>query len=223
MITVSLADDHKLVREGIKVLLQSSGKFQIVSESNNGAELLQALETMESLPNLVIVDVSMPVMSGFDAVSNIRDKYPGLSCIALSLHDDFNTVFGMIDRGAKAYLLKDCSPEQMVNTALTVHYEGSCYNSFVVEKIMEYQKNSEKDTSKGLEDSFSEREIEFIKLCCSELTNKDIADRLNVSPRTVDGYRESVCLKAGVSSRIGIVLFAMDNGLYKPGDNKDLN
>lgn len=217
MIRVSLADDHKLIREGIKVLLEGSGKFQIISESSNGRELLETLESMPELPDLAVVDISMPVMNGVDTVRAIRDRWPALSCVALSLHDDFNIVFSMIDAGAKAYLLKDCSPEQMVGTLLTVHEKGASYSSFVVEKLMEYQKNSDQTEYKRMEDAFSEREIEFIKLCCSELTNKEIADKMNVSPRTVDGYRDAVCVKSGASNRIGIVLYAMDMGIYQPG------
>ena len=119
----------------------------------------------------------------------------------------------MIDAGARAYLLKDCSQDQMVNTLLTVHETGSFYNSFVVEKLMEYQKNSEQNELSNLDDAFSEREIEYIKLCCTELTNKEIADGMFLSTKTVSTYKTRLLLKLNARSLVDLIELAQRNGL----------
>lgn len=219
---VSITDDHALVREGIKLLLNSSGRYDVIIEASHGAELLQKLEAAKELPELAIVDVSMPVMDGYTTVAEVGRLYPDIACIALSLHDDYNTVFRMIDSGAKAYLLKDCEPDFMLETIDTVKKNGKCYSSFVVDKVMEYQKvEQEKSKAKiALPVELSPREIEFINKCCTELSYKEIASEMNVSPRTIDGYREALFEKTGARSRVGLVLFALENGLYKPAKRK---
>ncbi|MBS3913578.1 MAG: response regulator transcription factor [Bacteroidetes bacterium] len=220
MIRISLADDHKLIREGIRAMLESGGEFKIISESSNGRELIDCLELAENHPDMVVADISMPVMDGIQAVREISQKWPQIPCVALSLHDDFKNIFQMIDAGAKAYLLKDCSKDLMVATLKEVMEKGACYSSFVVEKLLEHQKNTKETAVKKMYDNLSDREKEYIRLSCTEYSNKEIADKMNVSPRTVDGYRDSVFLKSGAESRVGVVLFAIEIGLYVPGNWK---
>jgi DNA-binding NarL/FixJ family response regulator len=218
-IQVCIADDHNLVRDGIKKLLESSGKYEVTLDARNGLELLNGLADLKTAPQLALIDVSMPVMEGSETVREIQKLFPALACVALSHNDDFQNVFRMIDSGAKAYLLKDCEPEYLFETLEKVLKNGSFYDSFVMGKIMEHNKAQAPkiEVTKALLGMLNAKEIEFIKYCCSELTYKEIADRMNVSPKTVEGYRVTVFNKLQVGSRVGLVLFAIENSLYRPG------
>ncbi len=214
-----IADDHNLVRNGIKNLLESTGKYFVTLDARHGQELLDGLESMKELPQIALIDVSMPVMDGAETVKEMGIQFPNIPCIALSHNDDFFNVFRMIDSGARAYLLKDCSQEYMFETIEKVIDNGSHYDSFVMGRIMEHNKHREPELQiqKAVLDILSGKEIDFIKLCCSEDTYKEIADKMNVSPKTVEGYRVSAFQKLGVANRVGLVLFAIEHGLYGPG------
>jgi DNA-binding NarL/FixJ family response regulator len=219
-IKVALADDHQLVRHGIKLMVQSFESFEVVCDGSNGKELIENIDKLECLPDIALVDISMPIMDGFETIQYIVKHYQSIKCIALSVSTDYNTVFKVIDSGAKGYLPKDTTPEIMEKTMIEVITAGVSYGSFVVDKLLEYQKNREGESEflKNLPShaELSIREIEFIKYSCSELTYKEVAGLMHLSPRTVDGYRESVFKKCKLSSRIGILLFAMKAGLFTP-------
>ncbi len=218
-IKVCLADDHNLVRDGIKKLLESSGKYEVTVDARHGQELLDLLSNIDEIPSLGLIDVSMPVMEGGETVQELSKHYPQIKAIALSHNDDFENVFRMIDSGARAYLLKDCSPEYLFETLEKVLSDGNHYDSFVMSRIMEHnrQKPAEITPSKEIMGLLNSREIDFIKHCCSEDTYKEIADKMIVSPKTVEGYRVNVFQKTGATTRVGLVIFAMENGLYTPG------
>lgn len=215
-VQIAIADDHLLVRNGIMKIINELNDFIVSIDASHGQELLNKLENAKEIPDIAIIDISMPILDGFETVLQINKIFPSIKCIALSVHSDFNSVFRMIQYGAKAYLLKDCSPQQMEETLLKVYREGSYYNSFVVDSLMEYNRDSNEKRAKIVANTeeLTERELEFVKWCCSELTYKEIADRMSVSPRTVDGYREEVFDKLGLQSRVGIVLFAIKNSIY---------
>lgn len=215
-IPIALVDDHRLIRHGLRLVLENSGLFRVVMEAGNGKEFTDALAGAPLIPQLALVDLSMPVMNGEETIRHLGAHYPAITCIALSVHNDFESVFKMISSGAKAYLLKDCEPELMKETLLQVHTHGSFYDSFVVDSLMSYQQAGEKETIIPSLQQFSAREREFILHCCSEKAYKEIADLMNVSPRTVDGYRESVFSKLNLKTRTGIVLYAIRNHLYLP-------
>jgi DNA-binding NarL/FixJ family response regulator len=158
-------------------------------------------------------------MDGFETVRQLQMAYPKIKCIALSVNDDFVSVFKMINAGVKAYLLKDSQPDRIKEALLRVYQQGVYYDGFVVQKIMDFQtaaatKNPLEKSSVGHD--FSNREIDFIRYCCSELSYKEIAEKMGVSSRTVDGYRDSVFTKLGIKSRVSVVLYAVDSGIYMP-------
>jgi DNA-binding NarL/FixJ family response regulator len=213
--TIALADDHQLVRKGIRLLLEDIGKFKVIIEAGNGRELIDLIEEASALPELVLVDVNMPVMNGFDTVLELKEKFPELKMIALSVNDELHIIRDMIKAGANAYLFKDSSPEMFEKVLREVSEKGFYYSKSVVDSLIStekgpaMQRSSEQDQLQNL----SNREREFIKLCCSEMTYKEIADIMNVSQRTVDGYRESTFDKLNIKSRTGVVLFAFRSGL----------
>lgn len=224
-VKLALVDDHQLVRGGIKLLLEKITGFKVIIEASNGVEVLEKLASAKQLPQIVLIDVSMPLMDGYETTRRINENFPGIKTVALSVHDDLKTVNAMIESGANAYLLKDASPGLVESTVRQVIEKGYYYDQRVIESFL--HERSINDTIKNGKfgmDPASEltlRETEFIKYCCTELTYKEIADKMNITPRTVDGYRESVFLKLNLKSRTGIVLFAVNHKIYERVVNKN--
>lgn len=217
-IKIALADDHQLVRGGIKLQLENFPEFRVVLEASNGKELLDKLSKSKSLPQLALVDVTMPIMDGFETTRQLNEQYASIKVVALSVHDDIKSVNDMINSGANAYLLKDASPVVVKMTLLEVFKKGYYYDQFVIDSIMKSKdeeealnrKNrNERNSAAAIQAELTARELEFIKHCCSEMTYKEIADLMNISQRTVDGYRESVFSKLDIKSRTGIALYAI--------------
>jgi len=218
-ITIALADDHQLVRKGIRLLLENIKEFKVVSEAANGKELLENIAELPKLPDLVLVDVNMPVMNGQETVNMLRGLYPNLHIIALSVNDQLPIIREMIKIGANAYLFKDSSPEMFKTVLLEVHTKGFYYDKQVIDSLL-LPDSPTKDSRKGnyyqqLLKDLTNREREFVQFCCSEYTYKEIADKMGVSQRTVDGYRENTFDKLNVKSRTGIVLFAFQVGIVQ--------
>ena len=217
-VRIALADDHQLVRKGIRLLLESIDGFKVVAEAANGKELVDEISGINRLPDIALIDVNMPVMDGYETVAVLRDKYPDLRLIALSVNNDLHVIREMIRLGANAYLFKDSSPEVFRNVLKEVIDKGCYYDKQVIDSLLlpENMINGHptKNGYRNLVRNLSVRELEFIRFSCSELTYKEIADKMNISQRTVDGYRESVFDKLEVKSRTGLVLFAFNAGIY---------
>lgn len=215
-ITIALADDHKLVREGIKSLIESNKLYDVIIEASDGKELIDLIEQSEVRPDIAIVDISMPVMDGYDAIAHFTHHFESIKCIALSMHSDFNSVFKMIDAGARAYLLKECSVQVLHETIMEVHTKGVCYDSFVVDSLMDHKRAQKQGKFNTSTQQLTARETEFLRHCCSEMAYKEIAAKMNISARTVDGYREALFSKLDIKTRVGLVLFAISHNLYNP-------
>ncbi len=216
-IKIALADDHQLVRDGIKMLLENFSEFKVTIDASDGQELLMKMSTAKSLPHIAMIDVTMVGMDGYETTAKLNQLYPEVKVVALSVHDDLRTVNRMIESGAHGYLLKDSSPQVMKETLLMVYEKGYHYDRLIMESIMKAKDLASSRNQKTGMDFLSlltSREMEFIKCCCSEKTYKEIADDMNVSVRTVDGYRESVFSKLDLKSRTGLVLYAIQRGIY---------
>jgi two-component system, NarL family, invasion response regulator UvrY len=218
-VTIAIADDHQLVRKGIRLLLENIKEFKVVSEASNGKELLEQLASLAKIPDLVLVDVNMPVMDGQETVAKLRDMYPQVKIIALSVNDQLHVIRDMIRLGANAYLFKDSSPEMFRKVLQEVYTKGFFYDQQVIDSLLIPDKNLKGQPPGNYHlkmiNDLTNREMEFVKYCCSEFTYKEIADKMGVSQRTVDGYRENTFDKLNVKSRTGIVLFAVQAGIYK--------
>ncbi len=218
-VSIALADDHQLVRKGIRLLLENISEFNVVAEAANGRELLDILSNLSVLPDLVLVDVNMPVMNGQETVQDLRSRYPELRIVALSIYNQLPVIREMIRLGANAYLFKDSSPEMFRKVLHEVHTKGFYYDRQVVDSLLmpeaqEKTAGGESRMQKMIQE-LTAREREFICYCCSEYTYKEIADKMGVSQRTVDGYRENTFDKLNVKSRTGIVMFAFQAGIMK--------
>ncbi|MBP7166512.1 MAG: response regulator transcription factor [Bacteroidia bacterium] len=221
-INISLADDHQLVRKGIRLLLENINGFTVLSEAANGKELVEQIELREQngdMPDIVLIDVNMPIMDGGEAVKILRDKYADLKIVALSVNDELETIRNMIRKGANAYLFKDSTPEMFEKVLKEVHENGFYYSAEVVKSLTMNEKSAEsqhmRDHYMRLLSTLSAREKEFVILCCSEKTYKQIGDDMGVSQHTVHGYRESVFYKLEIKTRTGLVIFALTTGMVK--------
>jgi DNA-binding NarL/FixJ family response regulator len=204
MITLALADDHILLRKSMAALIERMGNFQVIFQASNGKELISYLEKNVP-PNLILLDVSMPIKNGPDTCRWIHINCPETKVIALSMLRNETAIISMLSNGARAYLLKDAEPEELVTVLQDVHQHGFAHNEMIPRVDIRLTDIPSPH--------FTDQELVFMRWACTDKSHKEIADILNLSPRTVDGYRDSLFKKLRVHSRVGIVLFALRNGI----------
>ncbi|MET0465214.1 MAG: response regulator transcription factor [Chitinophagaceae bacterium] len=207
MIQIALADDHVMLRNGLSAILQSLG-FGIAAEASNGQELIDKLRAGLS-PQIVLMDINMPLMNGYDATAYIHEHFPLIHVLALSMYDDEPSIIRMLKNGARGYVLKESEPAELklaINGVLT---KGFHYSDIVTGSMLHSIDSRGEEMSDLL--NLSDREVEFLKFSGTELTYKEIASKMYLSPRTIDGYRDSLFEKLNIHSRVGLVLFAIKN------------
>jgi two-component system, NarL family, invasion response regulator UvrY len=212
--TIALIDDHTLIRNALKELINQFENFAVTIDAANGQEFIAQLKTQPA-PHIALVDINMPILDGFATTSFLTKHYPQIKALALTVSDDDESILKMLRAGAVGYLLKDTEPTQL-KTALCEVAENGYYHSELVSNALVKSLRTPRTTpaSKSLLD-LQNREEEFLKWCCTELTYKEIADRMCVSPRTVDGYRDALFEKLRIKSRVGLALFSIKNGLVQ--------
>lgn len=210
-IKIAIADDHKLVSKAIENMISSNQKLEVIINANNGENLLEEIEKSTLKPEIVLMDINMPFKNGIEATAALSKTHPDIKVIALTMEDQETTIIKMLKAGAKGYLLKDMSPEILFEAIEMVHSKGIFYTDIVTQTLLKLR--TEEISAEKLIGDLKERELEFIRFACSELTYKEIADRMNLSPKTIDGYRDSVFVKLDVKSRVGLVLFAVKHNL----------
>ncbi len=211
-IKIAIVDDHQLVSKALENMISFNENYEVIMNCSNGQEFLDDLQNSPHLPEVVLMDINMPVKNGIETTEAVSERYPSVKVIALTMEDNEATIIRMLKAGAKGYLLKDMSPDILFDAIDIVHKKGIFYTDIVTQSLLKI-KTEEKHAAE-LQDLLKDREREFIKLACSELTYREIADQMFLSPRTIDGYRDSVFVKLNVKTRVGIVLFAIKNNLF---------
>ena len=212
-IRILLADDHEIFRDGFRVMLKKQKDFSLIGEAANGKELIEAAQRYK--PDIVVTDIKMPVMDGIEAAKTLREVMPQVNIIALSMFEDEHLIVDMLDAGAKGYLLKNANKEEVFEAIKTVYKEGTYYCNHTSHKLAKLIGSSNSNTLKRpLNATFSEREIDVIQLICQQYSNKEIADRLSLSPRTIESHREKILEKMQVKNTAGIVIYAIRTRLY---------
>lgn len=209
MPTIGLADDHILLRKGLVSLVQNLG-YSVLLEVDNGNELIQKLQSGIE-PDLILMDINMPVLDGYEATKWIKENKPLIKVLALSMYDDEKAIMKMLRNGARGYILKDSEPSELRMALEAVITKGYYYSELVTGKLI-HAINGGNETSKQ-EVKLNERELEFLKLACSELTYKEIAAQMHLSPRTIDGYRDALFEKLDIKTRTGLAIYAIKNGI----------
>ena len=194
MVKVGLVDDHKLFRRGIASLINSFSEYRVVLEAGNGEEMISLL-AQNHHPDLLLLDIKMPVMDGFSTIEYLTRNRTSIKVLILSMFDDEQSVIRMIGLGAKGYLLKDSEPMELRNALDSVVNKGYCYSEFVTGNLVHSLHHKNPVEKPGLHPMLlNDRETEFLKLLCQELTYKEIADFLDISINTVEGQM-SIALK----------------------------
>ena len=206
-ISIAIVDDHTLFRNGVAALMSEFNELGVIFEAENGEQMQQALRKHPA-PDVMLMDINMPVMDGYDATAWLKKNYPAVRVLALSMFEDDQAVIKMIRCGASGYVLKESRPRELLEAIRSIHTKGVYINEMVSGKLIRSVADDEKV-------EFTAKELDFLKYCCSELTYKEIADKMNVSPRTVDNYREALFLKLNLKSRTGLVLYAIQNQIFK--------
>lgn len=210
-IKIVLVDDEVLFRKGISFLLQKEKNIEVLFEASNGEELVSYLNSNETKPDIVIMDLKMPVLNGVEATKIIRKFFPEIKIIALTSYDTKAFVINMIQVGAVAYLIKNTTPKDLIYTINEVACKGFYYNENILKTIKDTILTT-KNSKINLETSFlSPREIEILQLICNQKTTAEIAEKLFLSPRTVEGHRNNLLLKTESRNIAGLVVYAIQN------------
>ena len=210
-IKIALVDDEVLFRKGISFLLQREENIEIIFEASNGEELIIKLNENPIKPDIIVMDLKMPVLNGVEATKIIRKTYPDIKIIALTSYDTKSFVANMIQVGAVAYLIKNTTPKDLIHTINEVSRKGFYYSQTVLKTIQDTI-ISLKNNKGNLETGFlSPREIEILQLICQQKTTSEIADQLFLSPRTVEGHRNNLLLKTESRNIAGLVVYAIQN------------
>ncbi|MBB6501548.1 response regulator transcription factor [Pedobacter cryoconitis] len=211
-IAIAIVDDHTLFRKGMVSLLAESDEIDIIFDASNGQEMINMLK-QGALPKVILMDINMPEMDGYTATRWLTDNHPQIKVLALSMHDEDEPIIEMLKSGAGGYLLKESKTSDLVAAIKTIAEHDYFMNNLVSGKLI--RSLQEKSTAKNVLEEISANERKFLEHCCSELTYKEIADKMNLSPHTIDNYRESLFQKFEIKSRTGLVLFALRNNLIK--------
>ncbi len=213
-IRVVLADDHEIFRDGFNLMLKKQKDITLVGHATNGIELIEL--TGRLLPDIIVTDINMPTMSGIEATKALTKKYPGINIIALSMSDDDQSIIEMLEAGAKGYVHKSAQKKVIIEAIKTVHARQTYYcektSAKLVQMIAQNRFNPYKEV---LRPEFSTKEIEIIRLICQEASNKEISSTLDLSLRTIEGYREKIQKKLLAKNSVGIVMYAIRSGMYK--------
>jgi two-component system invasion response regulator UvrY len=210
---VVLVDDHRLFRKGIVELINAFPQYQVIWEADNGKEFLKYLCSYER-PDIVLLDIAMPVMNGYQTAEWLKINEPKLKFLVLSMYDSEEAIIKMIKLGAGGYILKDADPEELHLALNDINQKGYYCSESMSETLLHTIQNQDGNNNR-VKDCLSSKELEFLILACSELTYKEIADKMCLSVRTIDGYRDALFEKLSVKSRVGLVLFAIKNEIVK--------
>lgn len=209
MIHIALADDHAMLRKGVAEMLSKFENMKVVAEAGNGKELLAQLEKIDPMPDVCIVDINMPEMNGYDTANAIKKNYPKMRILALSMYDTELNIIKMLRNGANGYLLKDADPEELRHAINAVYTNGFYYSDIVTGRMLNILHDPDGKTNVDL----NAKELQFLKFCSTELTYKEIADEMNLSARTIDGYRETLFRKLNITTRTGLAMYAIKAGI----------
>lgn len=212
-IKIILVDDEILFRKGISFLLEREKNLEIIFEASNGDELISYLQSNNNHPDIIMMDLKMPLINGIEATKIIRKDFPEIKIIALTSYDSKSFVANMIDVGAVSYLIKNATPQDLLTTINEVALKGFYYTNYILEIIKEDVLTTKKVKSNFDSNFLTKREIEVLKLICFQKSTVEIAEQLFISPRTVEGHRNNLLLKTESKNIAGLVVYAVQNDI----------
>jgi DNA-binding NarL/FixJ family response regulator len=210
ILDVIIVDDHSLFRNGLKILLTTSGHFNVIAEAENGREFIDLLDH-NITPDIVLMDIDMPVLDGIEATKEALKKYPGLKVITLSMFGEEEYYYKMIEAGVKGFLLKNSDINEVKNAIVTVYQGGKYFSQELLYNVVKNIRSGHKEQE--LTEALSEREIEVLVQICNGFSNNEIADNLHISKRTVDKHRANLLDKTNSKNTAHLVMYAIKNKL----------
>lgn len=210
-INLAIADDHKIFRNGLKATLEDCADLNLIIEASNGKELIGQLATRT--PDVILMDIKMPEMDGMQTTAHIHQNFKDIKVLALSMHNEDKYIVDMMKAGASGYLLKNAEPEEIIEAITTVHNKGFYFNEHLSVTLIKQLVGPGHDNAPQQNIELNDREIEVLKLVCQEYSNQEIADKIFLSVRTVEGYRARLFEKTGSKNLVGLVIFAIKNGI----------
>lgn len=218
-IKISIVDDQHLFRKGLAALIEGAENFELVAEAESGKILLEQIASLNELPDIALVDMNMPEMNGIELAKILHNTYPSIKIIILTVHDQERFISKMIHEGASGYLIKNCEIDELMHAIYTVQQTGFYINDLTLKAMTNASKYKGDNITNinNIPIEITKREHEVLQMICMQWTNSEIADKLFVSVRTVDGHRNNLLTKTGCRNTAGLVLFAVSNGLFDIG------
>lgn len=207
--TIAIIDDHVLIANALSNIISNFNQFKVVLVSENGKDFQDKIKN-KTLPNIVLLDISMPVMDGFETAKWIKETHPDVLIMALSMQDDDQSLIKMIKNGAKGYILKNVHPSELEFALNNLIEKGYFFPEWAASKV--FTSISENTIEASSKIKLSDREKEFLKYTTSEMNYKEISEKMFCSPRTLENYRDSLFEKLEFKSRVGLAVYAIKNG-----------
>ncbi|HRP56052.1 response regulator transcription factor [Agriterribacter sp.] len=213
-LNVVIADDHVLFRAGVKTALSLKKDIRIIGEADNGQQLLHLLKHLQ--PDVILLDIQMPVMDGITALPEIKKLYPQIRIIMLTMHNDHSMISRLMELGANAYLTKNSDSEVIYEAIKTCYTNEYYFNELTNKALLDGLRTKRNaDAFAPAEVKLSDKEKHILKLMCDEKSTKEIADMVDLSPRTVEAIRDKLKSKTGVKSMAGLVIYAIKSGIIE--------
>ncbi len=212
-VSVVVVDDHELLRNGLANLINNFDQYSLLFEAGNGKDFIKQLKAGEQ-PDIVMLDINMPEMDGYDTALWLKKNCPSIKVLALSMYDTENAIIRMLKSGAKGYIFKNSTQKELKKALDSLVQQGHYFSELVSSKLVHALNNlgePEDTVSKII--GLNDREIEFIKLACTDLSYPEIAKKMFVSPRTIENYRDALYEKFEIKSRVGLVMYAIRNNI----------
>ncbi|WP_126970519.1 response regulator transcription factor [Gynurincola endophyticus] len=212
-IKVAIADDHALFRSGVKTALSVKKDVELIAEADNGMQLINLLKHIE--PDVILLDIQMPIMDGIQTLPEIRKIRPNTKVIILSMHNDHSMISKLMEIGANSYLTKNSDSETIYQAIKTCYEQEFFFNELTNKALLTGLRTKRNDVSTQQDVALTDKELRVLKLMCEEKTTKEIADIVDISPRTVEAIRDKLKSKIGARSMAGLVMYAVKNGIIE--------
>jgi DNA-binding NarL/FixJ family response regulator len=212
--SIAIIDDHILIAKAIAGVIEGFSKYQVLYEAEHGKALIEKFKQPKNIPDIVLLDIAMPIMDGFETAMWLKEHHPEVMVLSLSMQDDDLSLIKMIKAGAKGYLLKNIHPAELEKALDSLVTKGYYYPDWAASKVFSSLADGENGKKAGAL-TITDRETEFLKYCCTEMTYKEIGEKMFCSSRTVEGYRDALFDKLDLKTRVGLVMYAIKCGIYK--------
>ncbi|MEO6489481.1 MAG: response regulator transcription factor [Ferruginibacter sp.] len=209
---IILVDDHVLLRDALATLISSFENFEILAVAANGREMTGFIEKGK-VPDIVVLDLNMPVLDGYESAQWLHDKFPDIKILILTMYDSEIALIRLLQMGVRGFLKKDIHPFELKAALESVGADGYYYSHNTTGKLANFFQKSHENKSSLEKGILTKHDIEFLKMASTDLTYKEIADKMNITPRAIDGYRDNLFEKLDVKSRVGLAIYAVKNGI----------